>query len=504
VDLTDWESPDPGLVVRPTSDAEWDEALSRYSSNFPRPLQRCLEVALANGAGTLLVETRYMDIDYRSEYLAYFARRFGSIPSTTHRLHFFTGDIPDDLAVWSIPGDPGYLGYVVVRPSENGPVSRAMLVPPPELRDGVCTAVTEKVSVLGRPLEVTGVPFAQQDTQFGACAHVAAWMCHQTAHLRGEVERRPRADFSLLVNTSSQLHRTTPTHGLNIAQLSDLFRTFRLPAIFYRLGQLPQDRLPWQTPPPTPGGSDEHPGTWDYGVIPVACRFLNSGLPVLVGTTNHTFVLCGYRRPTPENPRWIEFIRHDDQRGPYLPVGNVLDDVDPVWGYRHQPWQTVHVPAPEKIWLSPEAAESAGGTLLAAMSAYIAPAVSSASKTTVPTLEQIHAGDNLSVKTYLQRANDFKANLASRHAPAEIVQAHCLARMPRYVWVVEAIDRRLRAGGLPCVIGQAVYDSTSDDVTPGLLVADIHGVAFGISTDRKGKLPVVGPNEPYLSGTRLT
>src|SRR5258708_2146777 len=44
------------------------------------------------------------------------------------------------------------------------------------------------------------------------------------------LERRPRADFSLLVNTSNQLHRSTPTQGLNIAQLSDLFRTLRLPA----------------------------------------------------------------------------------------------------------------------------------------------------------------------------------------------------------------------------------------------------------------------------------
>jgi hypothetical protein len=74
-------------------------------------------------------------------------------------------------------------------------------------------------------------------------------MCHQTAHLRGDVERRPRADFSLLANTSMQPHRTTPTQGLSITQLSDLFRTLRLPAIFYRLGQLPQDRLPWQPAP---------------------------------------------------------------------------------------------------------------------------------------------------------------------------------------------------------------------------------------------------------------
>jgi hypothetical protein len=417
------------------------------------------------------------------------------------RLHFFASDIPEDLSIWKTPDDdPRYLGYVVIRPSSNGPVSRAMLLPPPELREGIRTAVTEKVSVFGRSLTVKGVPFAQQDTQFGACAHAAAWMCHQAAHLRGDVERRPRADFSLLVNTSIQPHRTMPTQGLNIAQLSDLFRTFRVPAVFYRLGQLPQDRLPWQPAPPAPTAPDEHPGTWDHGVIAVACRYLNSGLPVLVGTTNHTFVLCGYRRPNRDNPQWIEFIRHDDQRGPYLPVANVLDDVDPVWNFQHEPWQTLHVPAPEKIWLAPEAAEVDGGTTLSAMSAYIAPIVSSVSKATVLTLDDVSAGDNLAVTTYLQRSNDFKANLSGRGVPNEIVQAHCLARMSRYVWVVEAIDRRLRSADLPCVLGQAVYDSTSDDITPGLLVADIHGVALGLSTSGAGKPLAVAYPTPYSSG----
>lgn len=87
MDLTNWELPDPGFVLRPTDDAAWVDAISRYSSMFPRPLERCLQVARSNGAETLVVETRYIDMDYRSEYVAYFARRFGSIPDTTHRLH---------------------------------------------------------------------------------------------------------------------------------------------------------------------------------------------------------------------------------------------------------------------------------------------------------------------------------------------------------------------------------------------------------------------------------
>ena len=186
----------------------------------------------------MVVETRYLDLDYRSEFSAYYSRQFSNVPDSAHRIHFFGKQLSSD-SLWDSATQSDYIGYVVVRPVGTGLVSRAMLPPPPDLEGAVRTSVKEQVNFFGQKLEVWGVPFAQQDAQLGACAQAAAWMCHITAHLRGETTRRAKADFSLHADASLQPHQAMPSRGLTAIQLSDLFRTFNLPAMYYSVGELP-------------------------------------------------------------------------------------------------------------------------------------------------------------------------------------------------------------------------------------------------------------------------
>ena len=58
-------------------------------------------------------------------------------------------------------------------------------------------------------------------------------MCHFTAVLRGDTARRTKADFSLKADASLQPNRALPTGGLTVMQLSELFRTFEIPAMYY-------------------------------------------------------------------------------------------------------------------------------------------------------------------------------------------------------------------------------------------------------------------------------
>src|SRR5579863_10690207 len=91
MDVSDWDSPDPADVFQPSSEAEWDAALSRYLGSVnDDPLRRCLQVARSLGAVTLVAETRYLDLDYRSEFSAYYSKQFGEIPDAAHRLHLFS------------------------------------------------------------------------------------------------------------------------------------------------------------------------------------------------------------------------------------------------------------------------------------------------------------------------------------------------------------------------------------------------------------------------------
>jgi len=503
VQLKDWHEPDPAEVLHPASSAEWDAALHRYWGSLnDAPLRRCIEVACSLGATTLVIETRYLDIDYRSEYSAYYSRQFADIPDSAHRLHFFRDEL-SARSLWQDAAQAGYLGYVVVRPASTGLVSRALLPPPPDLAEAVRTCVSEKVGFFGQDLTATGVPFAQQDAQLGACAQAAAWMCHYSAHLRGDTARRTKADFSLMADASLQPNRGLPSGGLTVVQLSDLFRRFELPAMFYSVGDLPSPRLPWQPAdplPPTPAAGQPAPpaGQWDHRIIPVACRHLNSGNPVLVGTHNHAFVLCGYRRTGTPQKGWIEFVRHDDQAGPYLLVTNVLNDIDPSTGKIYGAWRTIHVPVPEKLWLAPEAAERKGGRYLVNASTRIA-AASSQPLPFTP-LEDLIAADRLALRTYAIRSNDFKRNISGRGLHASIVQEYALARLPRFIWVVEAIDRDLRQAGQPAVVGEAVLDATSSDHAPEEIALHVHGVMWLQQTSRQIRFPILGDPRPYESG----
>ena len=484
----DWEEPDPAEVVPLSSAPDWGLFRDRYLPNLlPRPFERCLEVAREAGAKTVVIETRYIDQDYRSEYSSFFSKTFADIPDTAHRLHFFGADLSsEDIAALSDRGAGSYLGYVVVRPSPLGRVGRTMLVPPPRLADAVQAAADDKVNFFGRVLHVHGVPFAQQDTQFGRCAHAAAWMCHFAACLREDVARRAMADFSLFADASVALGRPMPSPGLTGLQLSNLMRDFGLPPIVYRMGSLPESG---QEPPVLPHDPSADPGTWDARAIAVLCRFLNSTYPVLVGTHDHAFTVIGYRRELREGRPWISFVRHDDQRGPYLVVDDICADVDPATGYVYKPWQLLIAPVPEKLWLLPEAAERFGRTVIEQYDT-----LEGSGK-----LAAIKGRGQLTFRTIAMTSVRYKQAATSRGLDNASARELRLARMSRLIWVVEAVDRRARSAGRPSVMGEAVFDSTSSDINPNVLSLRVPGALLICQTNGTIRSPLPATKRAVLS-----
>lgn len=497
--LDGWDLPEPGEFWSLAGPDDWEAAAERYlPTSYDTPLRRCLEVARECGARSLVIETRYIDRDYRSEYSDFFSKAFGHVPDAAHRLHFFSDEL-EPTQVTDLPENVDYIGYIVIRPSTLGAVGRTMLRPPPDVADAVRTAVEDRVNLYGQELAVTGVPFVQQDAQLGRCAHAAAWMTHYSAHLRGEVARRMMADFSTEADPSLGIGRPIPSQGLTVQQLSELLRKFGLPPIFYRVGALPSIRLPWAPPAPTPPAGDPNldAGRWDTRIVPVACRHLNSGRPVMVGTRNHAFVLCGFRREVhADGSSWIHFIRHDDQRGPYLKVGDVLNDADASVPYDYGPWVTLLAALPEKLWLSPESAELVGGTTLHALSAQLPEALQLPHEPLHAMLEQGLAA----LRTYAISANDFKRGLATRGVDANLQREYRTARLSRYVWVVEAVSREKRSNGDPCVLGEAIFDATSSDFQPTVLALHVPGVAAIYRTSGAPRYPVYCATDSYSSG----
>src|SRR4051794_14627268 len=171
MDIAGWVDPDThGWVVRPASDVEWEKLIAEYGGASPMPLRRVIEVVRAGGCRSVVVENRYIDADYKSEFAAFWVHRFASRSSFARRLHFFSSDVTDAV-LHRLPADSGYLGYAVIRPIESGSLGRTMVAPPPATDGAMLTLVEDEVSLFGTRLTIRAAPLCQQDTEFLRCAH---------------------------------------------------------------------------------------------------------------------------------------------------------------------------------------------------------------------------------------------------------------------------------------------------------------------------------------------
>jgi hypothetical protein len=254
--------------------------------------------------------------------------------------------------------------------------------------------------------------------------------------------------------------RALPSKGMTLNQLQAVFGTLGQPALFYGLERMPRVvGVPDPSPQVDANGNRLPAGLWDTRLFSVCCRYLNSGYPVLIATTNHAFVLVGWYRRRGQ----IRVVVNDDQEGPYRIVGSPFTDP-------RGAWRSIMVPLPPRVFLSGEASESRAHNVLRGVgsAAKVAPLQALASGIT---------GGSISLRTILRGANTYKDELPARGLHDDAIRLLRLARLPRFVWVVEAHDRAARERGDPPVVAEVLLDSTSHDLEPRIDALVMPGVA---------------------------
>jgi hypothetical protein len=396
-----------------------DYLLNYYGQRTRRVLGEILAQAYRAGAQTAVVEFRYIDADYRDEHSAFYSTTFRRYPSVAHRVHFFLGATTEQVEDKTTPmkfGHLGYLGYAVIRPVPGAPVGRVMMQPPVDLADAVTCQATETVNLFGEDLKITGTPFMAQDAQLLRCAHAALWVVARHHHLTWHTPKLlPRAVVDA-VPMEAGAGRTLPSPGLTVTQMSAAATRMGLPPLVYDL-----DRLP-------PGQSLQS----------IACRYLNGGLPVIVAGAGHAWVLVGYHRTHENDQPRIEFIRQDDEMGPYQEVPDFNFDA-------YSPWKFLIVPLPPKLYVPGEEAEVVGKSWLGA--AFTRDGL---------TLDM----DRHALRTTAMLSNEYKGGLEDRGVPTDQAATLRRASMSRWIWVVEAVDRDRRRKAEPAVVGEVIVDAT--------------------------------------------
>lgn len=502
-----WVSPDIACWVKhPRTDRDWAALVAEYVGDPEKaePLRRVLDVARRGGCLTVVIENRYVDVDYRSEYSAFWSLKFDNQSPFTRRLHFFAAEFDEDRVHKLLKGmRDSYLGYSVIRPVPYGRVGRTVLAPPPELQAHL-TAITDHVSFFGQSLEVKGVPFCQQDAEFLRCAHAAAWICHYTASRHGQVGRRNTAEVVELSPSSLSPERARPSRGLNYNQLQVVFGELDQPAILYGLSNLPKVvgvAEPVSPDVPEEGeGEDDPPrlptpaGYWDRRLESIICRYLNSGFPVLVGAEDHAFVLVGWRR---DDEGVIQFIACDDAVGPYEVIPSPFE-------HYKTPWEAIMVPLPPRVYMSAESAESRAHDALRSMSKDGAERLSAAGNPNAAKLlsdlrEELGDG-RITLRTSLRTGASVKEGIAGATNSDEVLALIRGARLPHWVWLVEAHRRKLcgtKKGR--CVVAAVVLDSTACDIEAPLDILTMPGTVIAYPPDDADEVTIDGSIDPWRS-----
>jgi hypothetical protein len=456
---------DPGKVVDVASPGGWDLLRADYSAQPSNPpLERVVEIAEAHGVRSVVVEKRYIDADWRSEHAHFYGSTFRRYPSVCHRLHFFAADIAPDFSNVEAQAD-AYRGYSIMRPLPGSPVGRTMIQPPPELHGAVVAVAPEKVNLFGFELSITSMPFISQDAQYLRCAHASIWMVLRHANLKHGLPRQLPSDVRDAATGGLVVGRQLPSDGLSPSQMLTALDTLGLPT-----GLL--EAVPDSGPAVRPD-----PGTPTlYGV---ACRYINSDLPPIVVSDSHAWVVVAWARMPSAGHGALTLWRHDDARGPFMRVEDPWNEPEP----QHQPWRFILTPLMSRMNLDAERAEATGAAWLKLAARVWSVSPDGSPGRTAAAL----AADELAFSTYAVSSSAYKVRLSRRGLDPALVQLYRTTQMPRYVWVVEAVDRKARRASQPNVLGEVILDATH--ATPdrlaltGVLCAHVEGTAISQGFD---------------------
>lgn len=385
-------------------------------------LDEVFRIALGAGAKYVYLDRPYIDFDYRSNHSHFYGRAFRPPPVTTERLLFTTED--------------EVLGVCIVRPLPQA-VGRTLLCPPEALARYVTCIATMKLHAFGFEWTVSGYPFMSQDGEYSRCAHAAIWSIARYHHLRFGTDRQTISGIIEAAGLRERPDRTAHSDGLYASDIVPAFRGIGLPALQYDIESIPR--------------ATDFKETADSTI----CRYLNSGIPVAVLTSDHMMVLVGYGEV---DGGGVFYIVSDDNESPYKRMDLVEDGEDA--------WKMLVIPQPGRMHVNGEAAEARAEQVFEdRVRADIG-----------PDLLDVWLDGELRVRTYATPSTTYVASLAQRGVPDAIRDHHIYAPKGNWLWIAEFQD--MSAPEDRRVVGEIAIDATSMNLDPAPIFGNIDGWAY--------------------------
>ncbi|ESQ79145.1 hypothetical protein [Asticcacaulis benevestitus] len=476
------------------------------------------------GAVTVLAEDEYLDRDFTEAFAAYYSKLFKRHSKLCRRLHFFKCDLTETLTVDS-PSEMAerlkscqddYLGYVVLRPIHQAPVSQVALKcpkAPAGCESHILVDATYKTHILGAEFSVSALPMTQQDQRIGACAQATIWSAGRhfytrhrgpwisTASITEAAMRQESASASSMLPNGSEF---LSMNGM----VSALRANGRHPLMYVASGSI---------------------GHFDWnGLKPldVISRYVDSGIPVILAlnfgqAVGHAVIASGQILSTsipqlplskwPSRAAFCEGVYvNDDQMGPNLrmPLRHSSSNPETYYNIEDNLYALL-IPLPNKVFLPAEKAELLAWSMLSSYSSSW-PSIRISNAAQLGTSIQLgdtfkHDFDQNTVlaRTYLTYGWKYKQRLI-RNIASDIVKKRARAiELPKYIWVTEfgtvdsfgkpdPDDRRIYSH---CVVDATAKNMGEDSRlffhAPGFTSIRTHNPADHVGPYREANSPVM-------------
>jgi hypothetical protein len=501
------------IIGRLKNKQDWENLAEALGGTGSRVVRSIIRHLITINVDSYLIESRYIDRDYSSDYRRFYAQTFRTYDRHCKRVHFFAEDVASIIGkpkwterqqVLQATSKRSYLGFCVVRPLPGAPIGRTVLRAAGPQLAGLESAVTcraeARANLLGAELDVVGTSFMQQDSRVGACAQVAIWAGARHMHLRHKYDWLSVTDITRLAQPTTSEEATSLPAG------SDFLTSERMIRAINEMGFQP---LCFENA--------------DIGaaILP----YVESGLPVILGlhhkqSLGHAVTVIGRvfaQRSTPSSDAidYVPaFIVHDDQAGPYM-----LVPTDSTMATRHKfdPNQIVShrflgntsvalnvsdhavfavALMPQRVFST--AAEALHTTrkridaLVADMAGIRAALKTRGAAVNDRLLDELalaHKQKKLVLRTYLTSASGYRRHIAQGTACNELKDVLLRLHLPHFTWVTEistADSYNHSSPGMRRMYGHAVLDATSTGKdTAGLLMLHLPGIAFVRTVDAK-------------------
>ena len=402
---------------------------------------------------TVILESQYIDKDYRNTFSYYHSKRFVTPPSRCLRLHFFDHEINEEsIDICSPDIDlllKSYLGYAIIRPTEPKPIGRTLLKCEHFLSStpgSYCLTCKETVYIRGIALEVNGFPFISQDYDATTCAESSIWMILRYFSNRYCIYGEKYPFFITQQKAGfSQGSRIYPSGGLSVPQVAECLRLNGFSPLVYRKKDKKNDI----------GYDIDEFKEYMYA-------YIESGIPLILATKSgrHAIVAIGHNsdfsldksgnKKLHSSDYMTALVINDDTQHPYQAI-RTFDkhkyDIKRESKIAIDEITVFIVPLAERIFMAAEEAISIFDMVLYKdFTAEIG-------------LKKIELKNQIT-RTFLTTGRDWKESIYKRKMCNTVKYLYANAPLPHFIWICEISTTEQYRNGK--VVGEIILDPTKN------------------------------------------